>query len=142
HLALLEVLAANEPGLRANLDTEFLHDFRVAIRRTRSLLGQIKHVFPPEIVQHFSAEFSWISRLTGGLRDVDVLVLSLRQRRQEFSAVEMEELMALLAQAEKKEHEALVQALGSSRYRRLLSDWEGFLRLPFLSEPQARNEGG
>ena len=47
HLALLGILVANEPGLRANLDTEFLHDFRVAVRRTRSLLGQIRHVFPP-----------------------------------------------------------------------------------------------
>ena len=48
HLALLGILLANEPGLRANLDTEFLHDFRVAVRRTRALLGQIKQVFPPD----------------------------------------------------------------------------------------------
>ena len=53
HLALLGILVANEPGLRANLDTEFLHDFRVTIRRTRSLLGQIRHVFPPDAVDHF-----------------------------------------------------------------------------------------
>ena len=57
HLALLGILLANEPGLRANLDTEFLHDFRVALRRTRSLLGQIRHVFPPDAVEHFSSEF-------------------------------------------------------------------------------------
>src|SRR5262245_60850097 len=50
HQALLRVLVANEPGLRANLDTEFLHDFRVAVRRTRSLLRQIKHVFRAETV--------------------------------------------------------------------------------------------
>ena len=47
HLALLEMLIANEPGLRANLDTEFLHDFRVAVRRTRSLLGSDQARFPP-----------------------------------------------------------------------------------------------
>ena len=34
------------PALRERLDTEFLHDFRVALRRTRSLLGQIRDVFP------------------------------------------------------------------------------------------------
>ena len=60
HLALLGILMANDPGVRANLDTEFLHDFRVAIRRTRSLLRQIKHVFPPDVVEHFSTEFSWM----------------------------------------------------------------------------------
>ena len=46
HHALLGIIVANEPGLRANLDTEFLHDFRVAVRRTRSLLGQVRQVFP------------------------------------------------------------------------------------------------
>src|SRR5262245_9956070 len=50
HLALLGMLTANEPGLRADLDTEFLHDFRVAVRRTRSLLRQVRNVFPAPVV--------------------------------------------------------------------------------------------
>lgn len=74
HLALVGILEANEPGLRARLDTEFLHDFRVT-RRTRSLLGQIRRVFPAGEVEHFAAEFSRIGRLTGPPRDVDVLTL-------------------------------------------------------------------
>src|SRR5262249_49928082 len=45
HLALLEIIVANEPGVRADLDTGFLHDYRVSLRRTRSLLGQIKDIF-------------------------------------------------------------------------------------------------
>ena len=57
HRAILGILIANEPGLRANIDTEFLHDFRVALRRTRSLLRQLKHVFPSDSVEHFSTEF-------------------------------------------------------------------------------------
>ena len=46
HKGLLRILVSNEPGLRQNIDTEFLHDFRVAVRRTRSLLGQIERIFP------------------------------------------------------------------------------------------------
>ena len=46
--ALLDIMVANEPGMRADLDTEFLHDYRVSLRRTRSLLGQIKNVFPAD----------------------------------------------------------------------------------------------
>jgi hypothetical protein len=42
----------------------------VTVRRTRSLLGQIKHVFPPDVVEHFSTEFAWIGRLTGPPRDL------------------------------------------------------------------------
>ena len=77
---------ANEPGVRANLDTEFLHDFRVAIRRTRSLLRQIRHVIPLDVGRYFSTGFSWVGRLTGPLRDLDVLILALREKRAEVSA--------------------------------------------------------
>jgi len=141
HLALLGILVANEPGLRANLDTEFLHDFRVAIRRTRSLLRQIRHVFPPDVVEHFSTEFVWIGRVTGPPRDLDVLILALRERQGVFSATDMEALMVLLSQAQQQEHDGLVQALDSDRFRRLLSGWKTFLERPVPSEAEARNAG-
>ncbi len=139
HRALLGVLMANEPGVRANLDTEFLHDFRVAVRRARSLLGQIKHVFPPEVVTHFSTEFSWIGRQTGAPRDTDVLVHSLRAHQGDFPAGEMEPLTTLLLEAQQAEHQELVDALNSDRYRRLLSEWQAFLKSAAPSA--ARNAG-
>jgi CHAD domain-containing protein len=142
HRALLAILAANEPGLRANLDTEFLHDFRVTVRRTRSLLGQIRHVFPPEVVLHFKGEFSWIGRLTGPPRDMDVLVLGLRGRRGQFSASDEDELMAFLGRAQQKRHDELVQALDSGRYQRLLADWKSFLEHSAPSRPGLRNAEG
>ena len=127
HLGLHHLLILNEPGLRASLDTEFLHDFRVTIRRTRSLLGRIRHVFPQRVVTHFSSEFSWIGRLTGPLRDIDVLLLALRERSEDISSVEMEVLTAFLSESRQQEHRKLVEALDSDRYRKLLSDWEAFL---------------
>jgi CHAD domain-containing protein len=141
HLALLDILVANEPGLRENLDTEFLHDFRVTLRRTRSLLGQIKHVFPPDAVEHFSTELTWIGRLTGPPRDMDVLVLALREHQKDVPAGDMEALMAFLGQAQQREHHGLVEALNSDRYRRLLSEWEAFLKRPTSSEAEAPNAG-
>ncbi|MEZ4517985.1 MAG: CHAD domain-containing protein [Chloroflexota bacterium] len=45
HRALFEAMERNEPGVRADIDSEFLHDFRVAVRRTRSALSQIRDVF-------------------------------------------------------------------------------------------------
>ena len=142
HAALLDVLTTNEPGLRANLDSEFLHDFRVAVRRTRSLLGQIREIFPPELTEHFAAEFSWIGRLTGPPRDLDVLVLALRERRAELSPEDTEALLAFLGQTQQQEHLGLVRALDSDRYRRLLSDWKAFLEDPAPARPAARNARG
>ena len=139
HRALVELLEANEPGLRADLDTEFLHDFRVAVRRTRSLLGQIRRVFPEDIVEHFSTEFSWLGQLTGPPRDVDVLVLTVRQRGGELSGTDHQELTAALGRVQQQEHERLVRALDSDRYRTLLSQWKSFLERPIPAQPDAAN---
>jgi CHAD domain-containing protein len=136
HLALLEILVANEPGVRGNVDSEFLHDFRVAIRRTRSLLGQIRNVFPADVVEHFATEFSWIGRLTGSPRDADVLVLALREQHAEFDAGDMNGLIAFLAGSQQREYEQLIGALDSTRYHRLLADWRAFLESPIPSAPQ------
>ena len=139
HLALLDILEANEPGLRADLDTEFLHDFRVVVRRTRSLLGQIRRVFPQDVVEHFSAEFSWLGRLTGPPRDMDVLVLTLRQQDSELLAADRDVLMAALGQTQRQEHDQLIHALDSDRYQALLSDWKSFLKGPVSLKPAAEN---
>ena len=55
-------------------------------RRTRALLGQIRHIFSADVVAHFATEFSWLGRLTGPLRDVDVLVHTLREHRADIPA--------------------------------------------------------
>jgi CHAD domain-containing protein len=141
HLALLGILAANESGLRTNLDTEFLHDFRVAVRRIRSLLGQIRHVFPIRVVEHFSTEFGWIGRFTGPPRDLDVLLLALGGHRRDVPAGDMEALTVFLGQAHQREHNRLVEALDSDRYRRLLLEWEAFLKRPAPCDSEARNAG-
>ncbi len=71
---LLEVIAENLPGTIEDVDSEFLHDLRVAVRRTRSLQRQFKSIYP-ERLQHFRDEFKRIQQLTGDLRDLDVYLL-------------------------------------------------------------------
>ena len=69
------------PGLKRDIDTEFLHDFRVSVRRTRSCLGHIKRVFPPGEVEEFRKEFAWLGSLTGPTRDMDVYLLKMSDYR-------------------------------------------------------------
>jgi CHAD domain-containing protein len=127
HRLLLASMLLNEPGLRADLDTEFLHDFRVAIRRTRSLLGQIRNVFPAERVDHFAAEFSRLGRLTGPPRDLDVLSLALREYGHDLPADQLEEVIAQLAEARRRARQRLLASLDGPRYRRLRFGWKRFL---------------
>ncbi len=70
-------LQRNEAGVLADLDSEFLHDFRVAVRRTRSALAQIKDVLPQKAVDAFRDEFAWLGQITGPTRDLDVYLLEM-----------------------------------------------------------------
>jgi CHAD domain-containing protein len=72
---LLRTMKANLPGVKKDIDTEFLHDFRVAVRRTRSLLALTKGVLPPGVRKEAQAKFKRIGGMTGPLRDLDVYLL-------------------------------------------------------------------
>jgi len=130
HRAILDLIERNEPGVRADLDTEFLHDFRVEIRRTRSLLGQVRRVFAPEATSHFSSEFSWLARTTSPARDMDVLMLTIRERAPEIPAADVEALLSFVAEGRQREHQGLTAALDSPRYQRLVREWRDFLERP------------
>jgi CHAD domain-containing protein len=141
HQEFLKILVANEPGVRTRLDTEFLHDFRVAVRRTRSLLGQVRRVFPPDALTHFSTEFSWLGRATGPLRDLDVLVLAVRGQRNRIPDDDFERLTTFLGQAQEREHQVLIEGLDGKRYQRLLMDWTAFLERSTPYHEAASNAG-
>src|SRR5262249_39371630 len=68
---LIEVMRDNLPDTLADVDTEFLHDYRVAVRRTRSLQRQFKRVFPQNELQHFRDEFKQLQAITSDTRDLN-----------------------------------------------------------------------
>jgi CHAD domain-containing protein len=53
----------------------------------------------------------------------------------------VEELTAFLERIQHQEHDLLVTALDSDRYRRLVSDWQTFLEQPSSSDAQAPAAG-
>ena len=128
--ALWGMVQANEEGLRADLDPEFLHDFRVAVRRTRSCLGQMRGVFDEAATRRFAAEFAWLGRLTGPPRDLDVHLLNLRGHAAELPASAGGTLTPLADQLEDRRRAARArqaEGLDSARYRRLKREWSRFL---------------
>jgi len=137
HQELLQTMLANTDGVRRNLDPEFLHDYRVAIRGTRSLLKQVKGVFPGSDVQHFSNEFKWLGTATGPVRDLDVYLLKMEDFRAELPADMREHLKPLdeyLRVRHDEEQRRLVRVLRSRRYRSLMEGWSAFLSTPVLVE--------
>ena len=130
---LLDTLRANEAGVKGDIDTEFLHDYRIAARRTRSALSNIRKVFPAETTNHFKREFRGLSKLTNELRDLDVHLLAEPDYRAMLPDAMQEDITPLFDALRSRRAEALaevVAGLESESYARLLEEWETFLHEP------------
>lgn len=128
---LLATMRQNEPGLLDDLDTEHLHDFRVAVRRTRSGLGQMKNALPPAITHTFRREFAWLGEITGPSRDLDVYLLDenrYKSRLPERLQNGLPPFFAELKVRRNTEQKRLVRQIRSGRYRKIISAWDDFLQ--------------
>lgn len=120
----------NHEGVLRDWDPEFLHDFRVAVRRTRSALTQIQGVLPEEAASHFTEEFRWLGTVTGPTRDLDVYLLNIPAYRKALGPEvgdRLEPLVRLLREKKREELRNLRRALRSRRFRRLNEGWTAFL---------------
>lgn len=72
---MIEKQRLTEPGIIKDIDTEFLHHYRVAIRMVRAAIAQLKDVFPPQDVSILKKRFGDLARETNYLRDLDVFIL-------------------------------------------------------------------
>lgn len=86
----IDIIDSVRPGVLADVDIEYLHDMRTAIRATRSMLRIGGELLPPTHAARFAEEFAWLGRLTTPLRDLDVALL-------EFAGLEDTEMGADLA---------------------------------------------
>ena len=127
---LLSALRANENGTRAALDSEFLHDFRVAVRRIRSLLGQVKGALPAQATARLQSEFAWLQQLTGPARDLDVYLLHMPVYETSLPESERHNLAPLRAFLERRRQSAyrqLIEGMDSARYAQLLAEAEALI---------------
>jgi CHAD domain-containing protein len=129
-LQLLDTLEANVAGTIRDIDTEFLHDLRVAVRRTRSALKLAGDVLPASLPARFRPEFKWLGDLTTPTRDLDVYLLSYDEMTTALvsaAPAELEPFHAHLAGRRVIEQRALARGLRSARFSRLACDWRGAL---------------
>ncbi|MBC6961227.1 MAG: CHAD domain-containing protein [Nitrosomonas sp.] len=71
----LPIVRVNEYGIIHDLDTEFLHDYRIALRKIRSVLSLFKGVYDIDQTHQLKMRFSALMTPTGPLRDLDVYLL-------------------------------------------------------------------
>jgi len=122
----LQEVRVNLPGTIGDIDTEFLHDIRVAVRRTRSLLKLGRPALPPHLRETWEPRFKWLGDLTTPVRDLDVYQLGLPEMTGWLlatSAADLQPFQAYLAGRRAVERRTLLRALRGARLRRLLDDW-------------------
>lgn len=146
---LLEVMDDTIAGTIADIDSEFLHDYRVAIRRTRSVQRELAGVFEPGALARMRTEFRWLQLATGDARDLDVYVLGfdgLQALLPDYLRADLEPLRSVLRGRRLVARREMNQALRSDRAVRLRRDWEAVLgslvESPDGDRPDARRPIG
>jgi CHAD domain-containing protein len=116
---LIDELNEYREGIIDDIDTEFLHDFRVTIRRLRAVIGQSKKVLNLEVYNCIRENIKEIGGRTGSLRDLDVLMmkekyyLSLSPARLQQG---LHRFFSYISEQRKYEHEKLADYLQSGDY--------------------------
>ncbi len=142
-LHLLIGMQRNVPGIIEDIDTEFLHDFRVALRRTRSLLGSMKRVGLPADIAHFQQGLKKIGTFTGPVRDLDVYLLG-KNAYQSMLPQGLQEGLAVffkgLARQRAKELQRLRKALHSPSFQDFMTQWQEYIDNSFLPSALAAGQ--
>lgn len=131
--AELEVIQINEPYIPQDIDTEFLHDYRVSLRRARSALAEVKGVFSAGITRKLRSDLRFANQFSNDLRDLDVYLLSEERYRALLPSQLRDGIAPLFDHLRGRRAGALaqmVEAVVSPEYRRVMEDWSVFLAEP------------
>ena len=121
-----QVVRGNEEGVLDDTDTEFLHNLRVAVRRARSFLGQLRDVFAPEPAARLRKSLSWLGKSTNALRDLDVYLLQQADYQSMLTGPLAEDITPVFefaAREREAAHRALVDVMGSGDYDGAVRRW-------------------
>ena len=116
-------MLAHVSGTRLGEDIESLHQMRVATRRMRAGMDMFAAVLPVR-AGRLRAELGWLAALLGEVRDLDIQLGRFDDWTEEMPGDHREaldELADLLAGHRVKARRALLEALDSRRYERLVS---------------------
>ena len=127
------------PGIKRDIDTEFVHQARVSTRRLRSCLRYFRDAVPEAAAVYLAGELKWLGSCFGTVRDLDVFLLNLSRFSQEIARFPAKKRQALKDWIERHRREplkALWEALESPRYRTFEKRLFQFLEKPLPLRPR------
>jgi CHAD domain-containing protein len=137
-LSMMDTMKANEEGIRKDIDTEYLHDFRVSVRRSRSLLTSVKNVFPADVIQPYKDMFSMLGKSTNLLRDMDVYLIAFDDYQSQLPEDQQPDLEPLREYLKSMRQQGLEQVCGvlkSDDYRKPMAALRRYLNSNLQKAP-------
>ena len=141
-LRLLDITQRNTAGSIQGTDIEFMHDYRVSIRKTRSALALIKRVLPKDSIKKYKKFFAGLGQLTNPVRDFDVFLVKLDDYKQNLNKDKQDQLWPLrqyLIDNREQAQKQFVEGVKSEQYRQTLNEWREFLEDHTPVEPALEN---
>ena len=123
-------LLAEEPRAWEGLDSEGVHQMRVATRRLRAAFRAFAIVLPARPIASFNAEFRWLARVLGAVRDLDVQQENLERQTGKMPPEDvgcLQQYRRHLADQWRRARRQLLTSLESVRYRQLIERFTAFL---------------
>jgi CHAD domain-containing protein/phosphohistidine phosphatase SixA len=120
------LVRALEPGVIAGIDPEFLHQYRVNLRRSRALGEAFAAVAEVPGLRKRLKRLKRRARATSELRDLDVFLESLAEAPP-LPEVSRHALVEWLRARRQERHAALCRQLDEREYAKQMAQWRDFL---------------
>ena len=137
---LITVMHQNLPGVREDIDSEFLHDFRVSVRRARSLLSQVKGALDAQTTADLQSRLKTMGGITGNVRDLDVYLL----KQAEYTALVgdvlkpgIAQLFSTLKRKRRYAKDRMIKLMAGDDFASSMETLDGFVRSDPMAAPDA-----
>ena len=126
-----EMIRALEPGVMAGVDPEFLHQYRVNLRRSRAIGESVLATIEVPGLKKRLKRLKRRAQATSDLRDLDVFLQHLDEAPPAGAENSRQHLKPPLKQwlleRQQEQHDAICQQLTGADYARELEDWQAFI---------------
>lgn len=118
---------ALEPGVVAGVDPEFLHQYRVNLRRSRAIGESVRTTIRVPGLKKRLTRLKGRARATSDLRDLDVFLESLTETPAPLAARSRQALTRWLQARREAAHASLCRQLAHPDSAEAMQDWQGFI---------------
>ena len=128
-----DAIEVNRQGTIDDVDSEFLHDLRVAVRRSRSILRHGRHVLAGDVLAWAEPGLKLVGDVTSPPRDLDVQVLEWDDAvavLDDADRAALEPLRRQLVRDREAAHDELAAHLRAGDVTNLLRRWHDAVHTP------------